>query len=141
MPPVDVVSKQTMHVLINGPDGANTLFITTGLAQVSLRVQDADGTAPAANTNYSFLLDEPRLSPGQFRRAIATAALASINSSSNPMPVGAGHSASLGITSVDADLDDETGCVELRFELHVGAVRGDVELARISFQVMTSAAM
>ena len=57
------------------------------------------------------------------------------------MPVGAGHSASLGITSVDADLDDETGCVELRFELHVGAVRGDVELARISFQVMTSAAM
>jgi hypothetical protein len=37
MPPVDVVSKQTMHVLINGPDGANTLFITTGLAQVSLR--------------------------------------------------------------------------------------------------------
>ena len=54
MPPVDVVSKQTMHVLINGPDGANTLFITTGLAQVSLRVQDADGTAPAANTNIHF---------------------------------------------------------------------------------------
>ena len=139
---VPIESKQTMRVLVSGPDGANTMFITTGLASaLNARVMDSDATTPASNPNYSILLDEPRLNPGQFRGATATVGLAFFNFDENPLPVGAGKGASIGIVSVGAALDNETGLVKLQFQLHVGAARADVELSRISFQVITLAAV
>jgi hypothetical protein len=118
------------------------MFITTGLASaLNARVMDTDATTPASNPSYSILLDEPRLNPGQFRGATATVGLAFFNFDENPLPVGAGKGASIGIVSVGAALDNETGLVKLQFQLHVGAARADVELSRISFQVITLAAL
>jgi hypothetical protein len=136
-----ILSKQMVHMTVSGPDDINAMFIATGLAQVpNGRIIDNDGASPAAELSYSILLEEPRLNPGQFRRAIATAALAWINFMTTAQ-VGVGSGGSLGITSVDADWDDETGLIELRFELHVGAARAELETARVSFQVIILAAM
>ena len=75
-------SPQYMSVLINGPDGANTLFFATGLMACSLSQQNQSGGGGALEETFSVLLGEPKLAPGQFRRAIATASLAGINGSS-----------------------------------------------------------
>ena len=45
------------------------------------------------------------------------------------------------MNTVGVALDNETGLVKLQFQLHVGAARADVELSRISFQVITLAAL
>lgn len=128
-----------MSVLINGPDGANTLFFASGLMACSLSQQNSSGGGVALEETFSVLLDQPRLTPGQFRRAIATASLAGISGSI--VPGGSGFGVSWYVQAVDGHFDDETGGVKLVVDLHVGASFGLAEVLLVGFQVTTSAAI
>lgn len=130
-----------MSVLTNGPDGANTLFLAAGLMACSLSHQNQSGGGIALEETFSVLLDQPRLNPGQFRRAIATASLAGINGSTTTVAVGSGSALSWYVRAVEAHLDDETGGVKLAVDLHAGAAFGGAEIVLVGFQVMTSAAV
>ena len=135
------MSHQYMSVLVNGPDGANTLFMASGLMRCRLAQNNPTGSGYALEETFVAILDQPRLGPGQFRRAIASASLAGINGMPS-QPAAPGSSAlSWYINSADADFDDETGCIQLMVDLHVGAQFGAAEIVFVSFQVMTSAAM
>jgi hypothetical protein len=85
-----------MSVLVNGPDGANTLFIATGLMQCGFSQSDntggTTGASGALQEDFTVILDQPRLAAGQFRKAIASASLAGINGGANPLPGGASSS-------------------------------------------------
>jgi hypothetical protein len=87
-----------MSVLVNGPDGANTLFIATGLMLCAHFEQTANtGDTPALEDTFEVILDEPRLAPGQFRRSIASASLAAIsNLDLNPSSLRVEHVRHLG---------------------------------------------
>ena len=134
-------SSQYMSVLVNGPDGANTLFLAAGLMACSLSQQNQSGGGTALEETFSILLDQPRLAPGQFRRAIATASLAGINGSATIVAIGSGASNSWYVQAVDAHYDDETGGIKLEVDLHVGASFGSAEIMLVGFQVATSAAV
>ena len=116
---------------LTGPDGANRMFITSGHAV------DLTSTDPGPTQEFAGLI-EPVLNPGQFRRAIAMASPVDIAveqepaTAANPAPL---VSARLSIDSVEADWDDETGKVQLRFS--TTGVGGS--LFRVAFQVITFA--
>jgi hypothetical protein len=107
----DVLDLQSVSVEgLVGPSGADRMYVTVGVARV---------VASPDPVTYSALI-EPRLEPGQFRRAIATASLAAAGGA-------------LAISDVQADWDDESEMVELRF-----TATGNAQA--IAFQVLTFAA-
>ncbi len=129
-----IESQQTVVVEgLTGPNGATRMHITTGFAQLS------SVYAPNASQAFSGLI-EPTLTAGQFRRAIATAAPATLAVWQMQMPpVGMTQpvSARWAVNSVDADWDDESGKIQLQFETQTG---GDsalfTQVERLSFQVL-----
>ena len=137
----NIISQQNISVLSNGPDGANTLFITTGLMVCGLSQNNPTGSGNANSETFSATLDQPLLTAAQFRRAIASASLASINSSFPASASASGSANSCATTSVEAHFDDESGRVQLLVDLQVGAAFGSVELFSIGFFVMTTAAV
>jgi hypothetical protein len=134
-------SAQYMSGLTKGPDGANTLFLGAGLMACSLSHQNHSGGGVALEETFSVLLDQPRLNPGQFRRAIATASLAGLNGTATIVALGSAPGVSWYVQAVEAHFDDETGGVRLLVDLHAGAAFGSAEIGLVGFQVMTSAAV
>jgi len=113
-----MVSTQSVLVEgISGPGGADRMYITAGVLQTW-------STGSSTPVLYAGLI-APTLEPGQFRRAIVSASLMSTGDLST------GTSTST-VSEVEADWDDESGQVELRFTMV-----GDAGL--IAFQVMTFA--
>ncbi len=100
---------QEMEVAVSGPNGANRFFIYMGIAHV---VHDITGPGTHRDT-YAFLVG-PVLSHDQFHRAIATV------SASGFKVMGVGRPGVVDflgwVENVDADWDDESGRVEVRFE-------------------------
>jgi hypothetical protein len=128
----EVENQQSVVVEgLTGPDGANRMFITSGHAI------DLTSTDPGPTQEFSGFI-EPVLSSGQFRRAIAIASPVDIaveqesGTAPNPPPL---VSARLSIDAVEADWDDESGKVQLRFS--TTGVGGS--LFRVAFQVITFA--
>jgi hypothetical protein len=117
-----IANEQQLEVGVNGPDGANRMFVIDGTAAFTL-------TPGAGNDTISDTLRfpvGPTLTPAQFVRAIATASLASIANG------GLANNAQWAVNSVDADLDDQTGRVVVTADLAVGDTDG--YLQRIGFQ-------
>jgi hypothetical protein len=82
----------------------------------------------------------PALTVAQFRRAVATASIASLSAS------GSVTAHNWAVTAVSADYDDDAGRVQLEFDIQV-AVQGSpmagatqVLLATVAFQVTILAA-
>ena len=133
MNPITIESQQTVLVDgLTGPDGATQMYITTGFVQLS-------GGQQNVTLQFSGLI-EPTLTAGQFRRAIVSAAPATLAVWQMGMPVpGASQnvSARWSVSSADADWDDESGKIELQFETQTS---GDPALytmvERLSFQVL-----
>jgi hypothetical protein len=112
------VSVQSVVVEgITGPNGADRMHVTAG----TIQVWGGQGTG---QTPWTGLL-EPQLEPGQFRRAIATVSMMSTALSAT--------NTAARVLDVEADWDDESGKVELRF-----STQGEVSI--LAFQVMTFAA-
>ena len=137
-------SQQTVKVNVTAPDGTNTLYITTGLADFNLVVSlDPPGPASQQGT-FAVLLPEPTLAAAQFRRAIATASLASLWYQATDPAQATGLEWSL--SNVEADFDDESGRIELRFDVWLsvqgsgtsGTIAGRLS---VGFQATTLAAI
>lgn len=139
---VNITNKQAMEVVVGGPDGANRMFITTGLLQASLSVSDntSSGSGISQKETFTALL-EPNLPAGQFRRAIATASLANVSYFDNDPNQRDG--VRWQIEEAEADYDDESGKVELRVavELRPRGIGSSARLDQIAFQVTTLAAI
>ena len=130
----NVVSLQNMEVGVAGPDGANTMFITTGLAKASLFISSG-----SRKENFAVHVG-PSLTVGQFRRSIATASLAEIEFRDFSPPQT--DRMRWEIEDVDADFDDEANRIELRFTLEIETSSGSQTLLRtVSFTVTTLAEM
>jgi hypothetical protein len=108
------------------------LTTTTGLLDCKLVVN-----SNTAFETYTALLTSPVFGPGQFRRAIATASLAGIGYA-QAAPAKAGAFQCL-IRKVTAQLDDESGRIELAVEVQVEATAAISSLISVGFQVTTTA--
>jgi hypothetical protein len=107
MPFIQLVNAQQVQIAVAGPGDANTLYLCKGLAQGNFSVQlQANGVLQSSDT-WQFEVG-PALNPAQFRRAIATAALAGVQESEQgPAAV------SWVIQTVFADFDDDSGAVRV----------------------------
>ena len=107
MPFTQLVSAQQVQIAVAGPGDVNTLYLCKGLAQGNFSIQvPANGFLQSSDT-WQFEVG-PTLNPAQFRRAIATAALAGVQESEQgPAAV------SWVIQTVFADFDDDSGLVRV----------------------------
>jgi len=116
--------QQQIEVVVSGPDGANRLFILTGIAPVFLQ---ASNNVPQRDT-FTFLVG-PTLTRRQFIRATATASIVRFNF------FGTGPGSTNGnIDFVETDWDDESGQAEVRVEVVVLANTFTVELTGLGYQ-------
>jgi hypothetical protein len=102
-----LVNAQQVEIVVAGPGDVNRLYVCKGLAQGQVAVQVAGQQSASQSDTWQFEVG-PTLDVGQFRRAIATVALAGL-SESQP----AGASASWAVLSVIADFDDDAGKVRV----------------------------
>jgi len=138
--PVVATNQQTMEFVVTGPGNANRVFITTGMAQVSLEAFHPGGVAVGVTTQKgSFrVLINPVLTAGQFHKATATASLADVTH--NAGDPAQSTFARWVIDEVEATWDDESGKIQLRIDASVQALGGaDNILNAVAFQVTTLA--
>jgi len=137
IPTNQVVNLQQIEAVVAGPDGANRLFAVTGQLEVFL---NAFSSSLTQKTETFTVLIGPVLTRQQFFRAICTATLAKKSLQLQAPP----SNCSWGVTSSDADWDDESGQVELRIEAFVSSNGGTNNVAVINglaFQVTILAAV
>jgi len=137
--PANIISQQTIEVNANSPDGANTLYITNGFANFYLSVMAPPGGGNASQQGTFAALLGPTLTAAQFKRAIATASLAGLHHQESDPAASTGIVWSL--SNVEAEFDDESGQIELRFDVSL-LVYGSGSYAftpSVAFQVMTLA--
>jgi hypothetical protein len=101
----NILNLQRIEAVVSGPDGANRLFVITGIIPTNLF------TSATIKETFTFLIG-PTLTRRQFVRAITMASLNSIQFSG-----GAPTDSKWSVESVDADWDDESGQVEVRVEV------------------------
>jgi len=136
--PAYILSQQTVQVNATSPDGANTLYITNGFASFALEV-NATGTQFTTQQGTFAVLLGPTLTAAQFKRAIATASLAGLHYQAIDPVQATGLQWSL--SNVEADFDDESGQIELRFDvsLKVAGAGTYAFTPSVAFQVTTLA--
>ena len=121
----NVENQQQIEAVVAGPDGANRLFILTGIAPVFLQ---ASSNAFQRDT-FTFLVG-PTLTRRQFIRATATASIVRFTMFA---PVTTGNT-NWNINSIETDWDDESGQVEVRVEVSVQAHNNFVQLSGLGYQ-------
>jgi hypothetical protein len=140
----NVVSQQSLQFDVPGiaPAGATRVFMTTGIAQFFLAAQSPGPNSVSQSTGVKLLV-QPVIAPGQFRRATAVVALANLqHQDANAVP-GQASTGQWQIDDVAASLDDESGQVELRFDVAVNAFGTNTftALTAVTFQVTSIAAI
>jgi hypothetical protein len=120
---IELVNPQEMEVHVNGPNGANRLFIYSGTAVFSFRGDSEDRWE---RNTLTFHVGR-RFNPGEVIRAIAVGGLASIFNKN------VANNAGWACDGIDADWDDESGHVSVRANLAVRDTDG--YLLRIGYQV------
>ena len=126
-------NAQQIEVFVSGPEDANRLYLCTGMAQAYLGAyNDPNG----ANQTFTFRIG-PVLTRTQMVRATASVAFAS----TNQYELGSPSSYSYGVQNVEADWDDESGQVEVRFDLFATSQNLYVTVSKVSYQVSILAAL
>jgi hypothetical protein len=120
MPVATTSGEQVVEAVVAGPDGANRLYTITGAATVGVNVS----AGQTQTQTWTFLVG-PTFTRGQFYRAIGTA---SVSSQSAILQTTSGNFV-LAISSVEADLDDESGRVEVRVEVYLSSSTGGPQLS------------
>ena len=120
MPVANTTGEQVVEAVVAGPDGANRLYTITGAATVGINVS----AGQTQTQTWTFLVG-PTFTRGQFYRAIGTA---SVSSQSAVLQTTSG-SFQLAISSVEADLDDESGRAEVRVEVYLSSSPGGPQLS------------
>lgn len=118
----DIDNPEEMEIVVNGPNGANRLFIYTGTAEFNFR-----GTGDKwAHDSLSFEVGR-HFEPTQIQKAIAVASLASISNWGNAVNAG------WAVDVVDACWNCESGRIRVTAQL---AIRdSDGFLQRIAYEV------
>ena len=139
VPTNQIQNLQQIEAAVAGPDGANRLFTVTGQFDSGFGVSSQGAGFTQQNQTFTVLVG-PTLTRQGFFRAIGTASLAKINVTLQSAPP-----SSFGwlITGIDADLDDESGQVELRVDVSVTASGQNtfVQIVGLAFQVTILAAV
>jgi hypothetical protein len=127
--PVNIISEQEVEVPIPTIDQnqPNRMIINTGIAAFDFTPPGSD---KEKTDTLTFSIGRS-FAPNQFRRSIVTAALANLFNNN------VAHDAGWAIESIDADLDDETGRIEVTAQVFVSDTDGFFR--GISFQVTTLA--
>lgn len=107
MPFSQLLNAQQVDASIGGPDGANHLYLCSGLAQGYFSLTAQPGQWQNASDIWQFGVG-PQLDSGEFRRAIATAGFAGLQES-DPGP----GFTNWAIQMVFADFDDDSGKVRV----------------------------
>jgi hypothetical protein len=97
-----IENPQDMEVFVNGPRGANRMFIYTGTAVFNFR---GNSERRWKRDTLSFKVGR-KFEPGQIVRIVATASLASVFND------GSWHDGGWAVDLVDADLDDNYFLIE-----------------------------
>jgi hypothetical protein len=133
--PATISSEQSLQVGVNGPNDVASMHVVTGIANGQLAALASAGAGFVQQQSTFAAHVGPTLTVAQFRKAIASAAITSLNVQ------GDGTFTRWEVTDVDADFDDEVGRVKLNFDLRVtvqtsspGGVQAVV--ASVGFQVM-----
>ena len=129
MPVAPTAHDQVLEAVFTGPDGANRLYICTGVA--SGIVSSLEGQM---RQTWTFLVG-PSLGRRQFIRAIGTA---SIDQQMMQLQGSVG-SFNVGIPSVEADWDDESSRAEVKVEISVQGsqdILASVELVRYGVTIL-----
>ena len=116
IPTDQIQNLQQLEAVVAGPDGANRLYVVNGQLPAAINVYSQGPFAQQKET-FTVLLG-PVLTRQQFFRSVSTASLTNTNfnvNSANP------NGCNWQIINADADWDDESGQVELRIEVFVGA--------------------
>ena len=116
MPVTQTTGEQVVEAVVAGPDEANRLFTITGVANAFVSVN----AGQQKTETWTFLVG-PTFTRGQLYRAIGIASVA--NQIVNVLPPAPGNF-QVGINSVEADWDDESGRVEVRDEIFLSANAG-----------------
>lgn len=134
--PITLSNVQSVEIPVSGPNGANRLFITNGLAQINLTATSSSSGGTTERDTFATLID-PELE--HFHRAIATGGLGHARfrqpNASQPFDL------SVRIRSIEADWDDENRKVQLRIEVEAYAhyPSAYTSVQTIPFQVITLA--
>ncbi|HUX07335.1 MAG TPA: hypothetical protein VMX35_08485 [Acidobacteriota bacterium] len=120
-------NHQELEVAVSGPEGADRLFIYTGIAVLNFK---GESVHHWKRDTITFLVGR-NFGAGQFRRATASAALASIYNDN------VSNDAGWAVDSVDADWDDESKKVQVKADLAVRDTDGYIY--RISYEVFVLA--
>ncbi|MCI0455230.1 MAG: hypothetical protein L0Y68_09590 [Candidatus Dadabacteria bacterium] len=110
----NIENLQQIEAVVSGPDNANRLFIVTGVAPANLSALHNQ----TQKETFTFLIG-PILTRRQFVKAIATASLNRVFLFAPSAPTSISNS--WLVSFVDADWDDESGQVEVRFEVSVSS--------------------
>lgn len=102
-------TAQVTETVIGGPGTANRLYICTGTAE-------AAGAWPP--DSWTFLVG-PSFQHNQYQRSTGTASISgwTVNLPPQDPNTPMGYNFSLGVQSVDADWDDESGQVQVQVDL------------------------
>ena len=129
--PNQLINLQQLEAQVAGPDGANRLFtISSGFNS---------GVSAFSNSNQFVqqketftILVGPVFTRKQFIKAIGFAAVTTSSTGTQTVPA----NSQIGVTSVDADWDDESGQVEVRIEVVMGSsgTNNSTTINAVSFQ-------
>ena len=127
MPTTNTTGEQVLEAAVSGPDGANRLFICTGIANVQMSLgRDQE----QITETWTFFVG-PNLTRTQFYRAIGTASV-----SFQTMDIlGAPAGFTVQIVSIEADWDDESERVEVRVEVLLSSSLTSIDITQLRYWV------
>jgi hypothetical protein len=125
---------QKMEFDVTTAEGPSRVTVVTGIIPGGPGAFSNSNSFSSQSLSMTALVD-PTLTPGQFRKATATAALATTAANTSAAP----SSFQFSVDGVEASLDDETGRIELRVDATAGVSNGNASIQRITFQVTTLA--
>jgi hypothetical protein len=136
-----VVSQQTLQFDVPGGQTTTRVSVTTGLAQFNVGAFSQNPNQNRQSDVIKLLVD-PVLAPGQFRKATAMVSFANVQRNAG-ITAGEFTQSSWSIDDTSCSLDDESGKVELRFQVTVlsGGTNSSTNLSSAAFQVTSVATL
>ncbi len=133
---VTATNVEKLEYDVTTAEGAARVTVVTGSLPAVLQADSHDPNGTIQHGSFRALVD-PVLGPGQFRKATAMVAVASLThvalDSTQPT------AAAWAVEEVAATLDDESGRIEIRIDLSVTArgAQTSASIALLGFQVTT----
>jgi len=132
--PVTPSNIEKVEFDVTTAEGPCRVTVITGNLPAAVQAFSNSEQLISQSASVTALVD-PTSAPGQFRKAAATAALASTVANATAVP----SSSRFSIDQVEATLDDESGRTEIRVDVTVAVANGNVFVSGITFQVTTLA--